>query len=86
MQGNFIRGNFLGQVRYPYVKQLLQAFVLTTTNGAIYMPASTFVKCIAHIVIVARLTYHSALHSHLLSTSSTQIIIISRSYTFGTWA
>ena len=42
MQGNFIRGNFLGQVRYPYVKQLLQAFVLTTTNGAIYMPASTF--------------------------------------------
>lgn len=56
MQGNFIRGNFLGQVRYPYVKQLLQAFVLTTTNGATYMPGSTCVQCFAHIVMVARVT------------------------------
>ena len=65
-----------------------QAFVLTTTDGAVCMPGKTFAKCITHLVIVARLTYHSALHSHMhvLSTLLTEKLIRSRSYTFATWA
>ena len=65
-----------------------QAFVLTTTDGAVRMPGKTFVKCITHLVRVARLTYHSALHSHthVLSTLLTEKLIKSRSYSLATWA